>query len=61
MKVTVAKRILKDNDMIADKNREIFRDAGLLAVNFISSPGSGKTTLLEKTIAELLPEQKQQL
>ncbi|MDP8264806.1 MAG: hydrogenase nickel incorporation protein HypB [Candidatus Aceula lacicola] len=58
MKVTVAKRILKDNDMIADKNREIFRDAGLLAVNFISSPGSGKTTLLEKTIAELLPEQK---
>ena len=58
MKVTVAKRILKDNDVIADKNREIFKRADLLAVNFISSPGSGKTTLLEKTIVALLPEQK---
>ncbi len=58
MKVTIAKRILKDNDAIAEKNREIFKNADLLAVNFISSPGSGKTTLLEKTISALLPEQK---
>ncbi|MDD3375427.1 MAG: hydrogenase nickel incorporation protein HypB [Candidatus Omnitrophica bacterium] len=58
MKVTVAKRILKDNDVVAEKNREIFKRVGLLAVNFISSPGSGKTTLLEKTILALLPDQK---
>jgi hydrogenase nickel incorporation protein HypB len=42
--------ILGANDMLAAKNRRIFKEAGMLVVNLMSSPGSGKTTLLEKTI-----------
>jgi len=58
MKVNVVKRVLKANDIIADENRETFREAKILALNLISSPGSGKTTLLEKTLPALSPEQK---
>ncbi len=58
MKINVAKRVLEANDLVANKNREVFKRAGLFSVNFISSPGSGKTTLLEKTISMLLPDQK---
>lgn len=42
--------ILRGNDAIARKNREIFKNSGVLAVNLMSSPGSGKTTILERTI-----------
>jgi len=53
MKINVVKNVLQANDIVADKNRHCFREAGVLAVNLISSPGSGKTTLLEKTIPAL--------
>ncbi|MDP8211954.1 MAG: hydrogenase nickel incorporation protein HypB [Candidatus Zapsychrus exili] len=55
--VVTKKRILDTNDQEAAKTREAFKEAGLFAVNLISSPGSGKTTLLEKTIEKLNPEQ----
>ncbi|MFH2138717.1 MAG: hydrogenase nickel incorporation protein HypB [Candidatus Omnitrophota bacterium] len=58
MKVNVVKSVLNANDIIAGKNRQVFKEAQLLGINIISSPGSGKTTLLEKTIPALLPEQK---
>ena len=58
MKINVVKKVLKANDIVAEKNREVFADAEVLAINFISSPGSGKTTLLEETIKKLLPELK---
>ena len=58
MKINVVKKVLQANDIVARKNREAFKAAGILALNFISSPGSGKTTLLEKTIPALLPERK---
>ena len=58
MKVNVVKNVLKANDVVAEENRRIFKEAGTLAINLISSPGSGKTTLLEKTIPRLLPSQK---
>ncbi len=58
MKINVVKKVLKANDIVANENREVFKKAGVLAVNFISSPGSGKTTLLEKTTEALLPDQK---
>ncbi|MCP4650799.1 MAG: hydrogenase nickel incorporation protein HypB [PVC group bacterium] len=58
MKVNVIKNVLQANDIIAAKNRKVFKEAGLLGINIISSPGSGKTTLLEKTIPTLMPEQK---
>jgi hydrogenase nickel incorporation protein HypB len=54
MVVTIEKKVLSENNLIAAQLREWLRDKGALAVNLISSPGSGKTTLLEKTL-EMLP------
>lgn len=45
--------LLGANNMMAVKNRRIFKEAGLLVINLMSSPGSGKTTLLEKTIEQI--------
>lgn len=56
MKVNVIKSVLKANDLVAEKTRQQFRQADVLAINLISAPGSGKTTLLEKTIPALKPE-----
>ncbi len=49
----VSSKILEENDLQAEKNREHFSRHHILAVNLMSSPGAGKTTLLEKT-ADLL-------
>jgi hydrogenase nickel incorporation protein HypB len=51
--VAVHKSILSANQEQADRNRNHFKELGLLSINILSSPGSGKTTLLQKTI-ELL-------
>src|SRR5579863_1626254 len=53
--VEVRKNFLKQNDIIARALRERFREAGVLAVSFVSSPGSGKTAFLEKTLTVLRP------
>ncbi|HDZ90960.1 MAG: hydrogenase nickel incorporation protein HypB [Deltaproteobacteria bacterium] len=53
MKVSVVKNILEANDRIAQENRAIFDEKGLLVFNLMSSPGAGKTSLLEKTIDAL--------
>jgi len=45
--------VLDKNTRLAAQNRHAFEAAGLLAINFMSSPGSGKTTLLERTIERL--------
>ena len=58
MKVNVVKNVLQANDMVADRNRQVFRENQVLAVNLISSPGSGKTTLLEKTVPALGPDNR---
>jgi hydrogenase nickel incorporation protein HypB len=51
--VEVRKNVLKENDVIARRLRERFRQAGVLAVSLVSSPGSGKTAFLEKTLTLL--------
>ncbi|MCD4779114.1 MAG: hydrogenase nickel incorporation protein HypB [Candidatus Omnitrophica bacterium] len=56
MKVNVVKNVLRANDIVAQENRSVFKDKGVLALNLISSPGSGKTTLLEKTLPVLSPD-----
>ena len=53
MKVSVVRNILEANDRIAQQNRELFNENGLLVINLMSSPGAGKTSLLEKTIDAL--------
>lgn len=52
------KHVLEANDIQANKNREIFKNSGVLTINLISSPGSGKTTLLEKTLPQLSNDDK---
>ncbi len=47
--IPVRKSVHSRNDEIAQQNRRRFREAGLCAVNLLSSPGSGKTSLLERT------------
>jgi hydrogenase nickel incorporation protein HypB len=56
--VEVRKNVLKQNDIIARALRERFRQAGVLAVSFVSSPGSGKTAFLEKTLTLLHPRHR---
>ena len=51
--VAIETDILAKNDGYARINRQRFGEAGILALNLVSSPGSGKTTLLCKTIALL--------
>ncbi len=45
--------ILAKNDAHATANRNLFAEAGVLALNLVSSPGSGKTTLLVRTLQAL--------
>ena len=49
------KKVLSENQILANALRERFAQAGTLVLNLISSPGSGKTRLLERTL-ELLPD-----
>jgi len=53
MKISVVRDILEANDRIADQNRGLFQENGLLVINLMSSPGAGKTSLLERTISAL--------
>lgn len=51
--VAVEKKVLNENQIIAEKLRERFREHGIFCFNIISSPGSGKTALLERTLERL--------
>jgi len=51
--IKIGENILGANTGIAEQNRQIFKQKGILVVNLMSSPGSGKTTLLERTIKDL--------
>jgi hydrogenase nickel incorporation protein HypB len=53
MKVPVIRNILEANEQLAEKNKALFKQHGLLVLNLMSSPGAGKTTLLERTIEAL--------
>ncbi len=55
-KVPVVRDILEANERLAEENRRLFRNAGLLVINLMSGPGAGKTSLLERTIDELRQE-----
>lgn len=56
--IIVREDILGSNKKIAAEIRTRLEPAGLLAVNFLSSPGSGKTSLLEKIAVALGPTYK---
>jgi hydrogenase nickel incorporation protein HypB len=52
-KVAIEKKVLSENDRLAQALREKLTAHRILCLNLVSSPGSGKTSLLEKTIGAL--------
>jgi hydrogenase nickel incorporation protein HypB len=55
-RVVVEKKVLNENQIIAEQLRERFRENDVFCLNLISSPGSGKTSILERTL-ERLPKE----
>ncbi len=51
--IEVRERVMARNDELAGGVRRRLADAGIVALNLVSSPGAGKTYLLEKTLAAL--------
>ncbi len=49
--ITIERKVLQKNDEIASKNRELFKQRNIFAINLVSSPGSGKTSLLKKQLS----------
>jgi hydrogenase nickel incorporation protein HypB len=54
--VEVRRKVLKENDLLAQKLRERFHQARVQVISLVSSPGSGKTTLLERLLTRLRAE-----
>jgi hydrogenase nickel incorporation protein HypB len=54
--ITVERKVLEQNDSVADELRQQFKSSGIYVLNLLSSPGSGKTTLLERTLEKLRHE-----
>ena len=52
-RIPVEKKVLSENQVLANALRERYRHHGVLCVNLISSPGSGKTALLERTLERM--------
>ena len=52
-RVTILENLLSENDLVAEENGQLLAEAGVRAVNLMSSPGAGKTTLLRKTLEAL--------
>jgi len=53
MEIKVLKDILSANDQIAQENRQLLDNNGVLTINVMSSPGAGKTSLILETIRRL--------
>jgi hydrogenase nickel incorporation protein HypB len=51
--IRVERDLLEANDLIAARNRSLFRSRDVLTLNLVSSPGAGKTSLLVKTLEAL--------
>ncbi len=52
-RIAVEKKVLNENQLLAEQLRERYRQLGILCVNLISAPGSGKTALLERTLERM--------
>ncbi|MDY7041867.1 MAG: hydrogenase nickel incorporation protein HypB [Chloroflexota bacterium] len=52
-KVTVVEEIMGANEQIADQNRRLLDEKGIVTVNLMASPGAGKTSLTVSTIEAL--------
>ncbi len=51
--VKVVEKIMGANEQIAEQNRRLLDERGILTVNLMASPGAGKTSLILSTIEAL--------
>lgn len=51
--LTIERKVLEKNDVIAQQNRDLFAKNNIFVINLVSSPGSGKTSILERTLEYL--------
>ncbi len=56
--IPLERKVLCENDRIAEALREEFQRRGIFCLNLISSPGAGKTLLLEKTLEGFAPDRR---
>ncbi|MGZ4816672.1 MAG: hydrogenase nickel incorporation protein HypB [Terriglobales bacterium] len=49
-RVVIEKKVLNENQILAEQLRERYHDHGVFCLNIVSAPGSGKTSLLERTL-----------
>jgi hydrogenase nickel incorporation protein HypB len=49
-RVVIEKKVLNENQILAEQLRQRYQWYGVFCLNIISSPGSGKTSLLERTL-----------
>jgi hydrogenase nickel incorporation protein HypB len=49
-RLPIERKVLSENDRVAEGLRARFAEHGILCLNLVSSPGSGKTSLLERTL-----------
>jgi len=56
VEIKVVRQIMEVNEYVAQENRRLFDQRGILVINLMSSPGAGKTTLLERTLDALKNE-----
>jgi len=47
--ITVERKVLEKNDVVAQENRKAFKEHKTFTLNLVSSPGSGKTSIVERT------------
>jgi hydrogenase nickel incorporation protein HypB len=52
-RVELEKKVISENEKLAQANREKYAKEGTFVINLVSSPGSGKTRLIEETAKRL--------
>jgi len=52
-RVAIVERIMSANDHLAEENRRLLDERGILALNLMASPGAGKTSLIGCTLEAL--------
>ena len=51
--ISIERKILEKNDVIAAENRKNFKSKSIFTINLVSSPGAGKTSLVERMLHHL--------
>ncbi len=55
-RITIIENIMSANENMADENRQLLDQHGVVGVNIMASPGAGKTSVIVRTIQKLAGE-----